>query len=217
MKNFALIQRYAARNYTPEEQQSLKERWAAKLTDWKNRAIYVSGQVMAQDGSTVRGIEAITANGPADENGLRLGAVVTIWASSLEEAVAIAKESPSLTLNGTVEVREIQQNNKTDLIVFIDSFIVPEDARHAFLERMAINRDFIKSLPGFVEDHAYEKTGGDGKFDYVTVAKWASQKAFDNARKAVGSMYEKQNFNMPDFLKEYHIQLERAIYKEIGQ
>lgn len=33
-------------------------------------------------------------------------------------------------------------------LVFIDRFVVPNTAKAEFLERMKINRDFIKTLPG---------------------------------------------------------------------
>ena len=55
-------------------------------------------------------------------------------------------------------------------LILIDKFIVPLQAREEFVERMSVNRSFIKTLPGFVEDTAYEQTGGEGEFNFVTIA-----------------------------------------------
>jgi hypothetical protein len=216
MKNYALLPRYSARQYTSEEIETLKQKWITVLSSWKSRGIYVSGQVLSQEGVTVRGTAMTVTDGPADENGLRLGAVVTIRAASMEEALAIASECPALAFNGTVELREVQQQLKpAGRVIFIDSFIVPEKARQPFLERVAINRSLLKTLPGFIEDHAYEKTTGESRFNYITVATWQNQEAIDNAKKEIISLYAKQNFNMPEFLKNTGITLERAIYREM--
>ncbi len=42
--------------------------------------------------------------------------------------------------------------------IFIDKFLVPENAKQEFIERMNINRSFIKTLNGFNEDAAYERS-----------------------------------------------------------
>ena len=61
-------------------------------------------------------------------------------------------------------------------VVFIDRFVVPNAAKAEFLERMKINRDFIKTLPGFIEDSAYEEAGG-AESHYVTTALWRDDQA----------------------------------------
>src|SRR5882762_4314939 len=52
--------------------------------------------------------------------------------------------------------------------IFIDKFFVPKDAKQEFDERMNINRNFIKKLPGFIEDNAYVRIDEHGDFIYVT-------------------------------------------------
>lgn len=101
--------------------------------------------------------------------------------------------------------------------IFIDRFVVPEAAKEEFLQRMKINRDFIENLPGFIEDTAYEQIGGDGEISYVTVAVWKDAEAIENARRDVFAMYQKQNFDMPAFLKRLNIKIDRAIYKKMEE
>lgn len=42
-------------------------------------------------------------------------------------------------------------------IVLIDTFVVPQESRAAFLEGARKVQSFIRTLPGFVEGFLYEK------------------------------------------------------------
>ena len=99
-------------------------------------------------------------------------------------------------------------------LVFIDRFVVPNTAKAEFLERMKINRDFIKTLPGFVDDSAYEQAG-EAESYYVTTAIWRDQQAIQKARAAVTAEYQREGFNPPEFMKKLHIKMERGVYKKL--
>ena len=99
-------------------------------------------------------------------------------------------------------------------VVLIDRFVIPAAAKSEFLERANINRKFIKALPGFVGDIAYEEDSGT-ELRIVTVAVWASEEAFQNARASVTEYYKQQGFDMPALIKRLHIQMERGIYKRM--
>lgn len=47
---------------------------------------------------------------------------------------------------------------------------------------MAINRDLIKNLPGFIEDAAYEYTDADGNLICVTIALWNTEQALNKGK-----------------------------------
>lgn len=98
-------------------------------------------------------------------------------------------------------------------VVLIDRFVIPASAKSEFLERTRFNRDFIKSLPGFVGDGVYEDDEPT-ESRIVTVAVWASQEAINNARAAVTEYYKKQGFDVAAFTKKLNIQMERGIYKK---
>lgn len=100
-----------------------------------------------------------------------------------------------------------------DNVRFIDKFIVPANAKQAFLERVDINRGFIKKIPGFVEDHAYENTDEQGNLIYVTIAVWENEEALKKAKELVQAEYKRQGFDMPGMLKQLNITLDRGVYK----
>jgi heme-degrading monooxygenase HmoA len=99
-------------------------------------------------------------------------------------------------------------------LVFIDRFVVPNTAKAEFLERMKINRDFIKTLPGFIEDSAYEEVGETESY-YVTTAIWRDDDAIQKARAAVTAEYQREGFNPPEFMKKLNIKMERGVFKKL--
>jgi heme-degrading monooxygenase HmoA len=99
--------------------------------------------------------------------------------------------------------------------IFIDRFILPESAEPEFKERMAISRDFIKELPGFVRDEAYMRRDGEGNIFCVTMAIWESEAAINVARELVQAEYKRTNFNMPAMMQRLGVQMERGQYQEL--
>lgn len=97
--------------------------------------------------------------------------------------------------------------------ILIDRFIVPKSSREEFFERVKINRGFIKTLPGFIQDSAYSREEGENLV-FVTVAIWKDQEAIDNAKKDVFAEYEKQGFDMPAMLRRLGIFIERGVFEE---
>jgi len=100
---------------------------------------------------------------------------------------------------------------------FIDKFLVPKAAINEFQERVKINRDFIKTLPGFIEDAAYEYTNNEGNLICVTVALWQSQEALNKAKEAVQEFYKKDGFNPAEMFQRLHITVDRGIYTQIHE
>jgi heme-degrading monooxygenase HmoA len=98
--------------------------------------------------------------------------------------------------------------------IFIDQFIIPLNARDEFIERMTINRNFIKTLPGFIEDAAYERVDEQQNTICITIAAWESEMAIKNAKAAVQALYEKQGFDMPAMLDRLGIKMERGLYQK---
>ena len=98
--------------------------------------------------------------------------------------------------------------------IFIDRFIVPQKAIQEFTERVTINRNFIKKLPGFIRDAAYERTDAQGNLVVITVAVWENEEAINKAKEAVQAEYKKQGFNIAEMLERLNITIDRGIYKE---
>jgi len=111
------------------------------------------------------------------------------------------------------------ENSKTKAMkqIFIDKFVLPEDAKAEFFERMNYNRTFLKKQPGFISDSAYERTDEHGNLVVVTVAIWENEDAITKAKVAVQAEYKRIGFNMPAMLERLKITIERATYHEIGE
>lgn len=97
--------------------------------------------------------------------------------------------------------------------VLIDTFIVPEESRTAFLERTHGIQIFVKTLPGFVEGFVYEQKAGASRHTIITTAVWESEEAIGNAGKAVAAEYQRQYFDPQEFMKQLKVEVERAIYE----
>lgn len=106
-----------------------------------------------------------------------------------------------------------QAANK-DQINFIDKFFVPAKAKQEFLERVDINRNFIKDLPGFIRDTAFEQLDEDGNLIFITVAVWKNADVLEKAKHAVQAEYKKQGFNPAEMFERLNITMDRGIYKE---
>ncbi|RYJ45126.1 antibiotic biosynthesis monooxygenase family protein [Flavobacterium beibuense] len=214
MNEYTLFFHYPVINYSDKQNEQLKQQWQALLKNWKERGIYISANVYQPNAIIVE--QNNNKETDFSSEGNFVGAIVKIKAANKDEAITFTKETPVFSVNGSVEIREERPRpNKTVPVLFIDTFTVPDKAKTDFLERVKINRDLLKTLPGFIEDHAYEKTAGNSSFNYVTIAVWENEEAIENAKQQVMASYKKSGFNMPEFLKKNKIILHRAAYKEI--
>lgn len=105
------------------------------------------------------------------------------------------------------------RNGSSEYVRFVDTFVVPEEAREEFVERVNVNRRFIRTLPGFVEDHAYERTDEQGNTIYMTIAVWESEDALDQAKAAGREEYQKQGFDPAEMMERLNITMEREVYR----
>jgi len=113
------------------------------------------------------------------------------------------------------DINAVARPRKEDEVNFIDKFFVPVAAKKEFYERMQFNRNLIKTLPGFIEDAAYEYTDDGGNLVCVTIARWKNREALNKAKEAVQSEYKKQGFDLPAMLQRLHIVADRGIYTAV--
>jgi len=97
-------------------------------------------------------------------------------------------------------------------IVLIDRFVVTEESKSEFLEAVHLSSGFLRTLPGFVEGFIYEKTDGDSRHNIMTTAVWADAEAFQNAKKAAATEFQKRGFNPPEIMKRLRVEMERAVF-----
>jgi heme-degrading monooxygenase HmoA len=95
---------------------------------------------------------------------------------------------------------------------FIDKFFVPAGAIGEFHERVHINRSYIKTLPGFIADAAYERMDEQGNLICITVARWVNLEAVSKAKAAVQEEYKKEGFDLMAMIKRLNITVDRGLY-----
>lgn len=103
----------------------------------------------------------------------------------------------------------------TDAPRFIDKFFIPSAGIAEFHERMKMNREFLRTLPGFIKDVAYEHPDENGNLICITVAEWTSMDALNKAKEAVQVEYKKEGFNPVEMFQRLHISMDRGIYSEV--
>lgn len=116
----------------------------------------------------------------------------------------------STTITSQIETRK-SENMKQ---IFIDKFIVPAQAKQEFLERVTINRNFIRNLNGFIKDEAYERIDEHGNFIFMTIAVWENEAVLKKAKEAVQAEYKKEGFDIAEMFARLKITMDRNIYKE---
>lgn len=99
--------------------------------------------------------------------------------------------------------------------IFIDRFIIPAEAWPEFMERMQMNRNLIRTLPGFVGDDVYLHADENDNLVCVTIANWESEAHIQQAKAQVQAEYQKQGFNMPMMLQRLGIQMERGQFRKL--
>jgi len=104
-----------------------------------------------------------------------------------------------------------------DHVFFIDKFVIPAPAIDEFMERMSVNRTFLRTLPGFIRDEAYTYKDDDSNLICVTIAVWKDHAAIANAKQAVQAEYKKEGFDMPAMLSRLHITMDRGVYSALQE
>jgi heme-degrading monooxygenase HmoA len=100
--------------------------------------------------------------------------------------------------------------------IFIDRFVIPENAFKEFSERMNYNRSFIKNISGFIQDKVYKSIDEAGNIIIITMAEWKDEESLHAAKALVQEEYKKINFNPGEFTAKLNIKMERGIFNEIS-
>lgn len=97
--------------------------------------------------------------------------------------------------------------------VLIDTFVVPEESKAAFLDVARNVQLFLKSLPGFVEGFLFEKKDGDSRYNFLTTAVWRDEAAFENARQSVAAEFQRNGFDPQETIRRLQIERLRSVYE----
>lgn len=109
------------------------------------------------------------------------------------------------------------EKQDTSLVYFVDKFFVPKESAREFKNQMNYNRNFLKSLPGFIRSDAMELTDADGNLTIVTVALWENLDYINRANTSMQAEFKRTNFNPVEFYQRLNIKMERHLYNAIQE
>lgn len=98
----------------PAEWQTHMEDWKKWLEQLVREDRFISGNPLVDENSVISGEKKLIIDGPFIESKELIVGYLIIKAGNRGEAVQVALACPALTVNGTVEVREIKEMSLLD-------------------------------------------------------------------------------------------------------
>jgi heme-degrading monooxygenase HmoA len=98
----------------------------------------------------------------------------------------------------------------------VDKFEVPDDARDEFWTQVRLTHTVLRRQAGFLGDVLLEKDSGPGRFNVVTMVKWASADDMGPAGTAVEQAHRAAEFEPAEFLTRAGIDADLANYVEVA-
>ncbi|MCP2179919.1 hypothetical protein LY12_001181 [Prauserella alba] len=73
----------------------------------------------------------------------------------------------------------------------------------------------LRQQPGFLDDMLLEQHSGPGRFNAVTVVRWASEDALAGAKAAVDELHRADGFRPAEFFRDAGIEADVANYVDL--
>jgi heme-degrading monooxygenase HmoA len=97
--------------------------------------------------------------------------------------------------------------------IHVHELFVPKESQAEFLESARRSAALIKGLPGFIEGFLYEKKEGESRFNFMTIAVWESEEAYENAKAAVTLDNKQRGYNPQETTQRLGIEREQTIFQ----
>ncbi|MGC4804640.1 antibiotic biosynthesis monooxygenase family protein [Micromonospora sp. DT233] len=94
----------------------------------------------------------------------------------------------------------------------VDKFAVPEPVREEFWRQVRRTHAILRTQPGFLDDALLEQHSGPGRFNAVTIVRWASADDLPAARAAVHAAHRAEGFEPAVFFEHAGIEADLANY-----
>jgi hypothetical protein len=94
---------------SPEAMQASMQEWFSWIEKLKKEGRYEGGEALEPSGKGVSGPKKVVTDGPFAEGKELVGGYFIVTAKNIDEAVAMAKDSPGLKYDGRVEVRQVMK------------------------------------------------------------------------------------------------------------
>ena len=110
MSEYVYLYRNGRQDRTPEESQSIMQKWLAWMKDLTASGnLKDPGQPLEAEGKVVNGKGRPVTDGPFAEAKDLVGGYTLIEAGSLDQAAELAKGCPIFEVGGSVEVRPVMK------------------------------------------------------------------------------------------------------------
>src|SRR5437899_10402671 len=96
----------------------------------------------------------------------------------------------------------------------VDKFVVPDAARAEFWTHVLRTHGVLREQPGFLDDALLEQRSGTGRFNVVTIVRWASEDVMATARDAVQRSHQAAGFVPAEFFQRAGIEADLANYPD---
>ncbi|MEM9532727.1 MAG: antibiotic biosynthesis monooxygenase family protein [Pseudomonadota bacterium] len=100
-------------------------------------------------------------------------------------------------------------------VTVINRFRVPPDVVDKFLAEFERHRSLLSAHDGFLHGTLYKENTGVGRFSFVNVAVWKSQKTLEAARSAMGASYAERNTRPDSIYRELGVELDIGCYETV--
>ncbi len=99
----------------------------------------------------------------------------------------------------------------------IDKITVPVKAVPAYSEKSVYIRNILRQQVGFLKYEIFQQEDKSGNLTVITIATWKNQHHLDRAKSVMQQEMRKKGLNMPEFLKQQGITMERGIYYSVEE
>ncbi len=98
----------------------------------------------------------------------------------------------------------------------LDKFVVPNEARNEFLDKINEIHSLLRAQPGFLRDYLLEQSLGEHNFSLVTFIEWEDSSFIETAKLAVIELNKRKGFNAQEMMARLGIKAEIGTYKSIN-
>ncbi|SEH86486.1 hypothetical protein SAMN02927937_01841 [Paenimyroides aquimaris] len=102
-------------------------------------------------------------------------------------------------------------------VSIIDKITVPVRAVSEYSEKSVYIRNILRQQAGFVKYEIFQQEDEGGNLTIITIATWKNQQHLDRAKSIIQEEMKKTGLNIPEFLKQHGISMERGIYYSVDE
>jgi heme-degrading monooxygenase HmoA len=96
----------------------------------------------------------------------------------------------------------------------VDKFVVPDAVREEFWTHVLRAHSVLREQPGFLDDALLEQRSGPGRFNVVTMVRWAAGADLGAAGDAVRRSHQEAGFVPAEFFARAGIEADLANYTD---